>query len=1034
MTDLAVLGPIERARASARLLAVRAQLSGPDLAPMERIRLSAEGLKLREQLGAAQAAKPAGLPPKPDYAQQMAIAQEQARTKPLAELEQALAAAGAEVDKHRRLMDLGALTPAAVQALDQYSVAKAAVDFFHENAAWEAAKGRQIASASSKPHTVKAAAVLTPAGALKADAINTKADTSVWHYQGDVQRLSFTASVTINGEKDRGADAAKQTLAGIKAAQAKGFKLRNYRAGRLGTVWLLEGSGGEFLTRTGFEQADNPVFDRPAMPEAVPGYESMQAQQKALATAFITWLDTLPYEQRHNQSVVNRKIGETPVGKWATLSSEPLGLTLAYRHEDRNGGIRVVGKDFDALIAELRKIAVMPEIETAPAQENYRDAESKLKALAARRDPEGLEGQGSTGRAPAGGTIGLNGEFYPGGTILPTTTLPKGSSATTSAGTGRQLVEPGVLEEPPVPGAKALFAQVKEFIKVGAGGLEPDATRAVAMIHYLGENGAAMVVAYCKAYNNGKRWILPGETISAAAPDITEQAQAAPAPEIIEYVTKGGKGKTLRGIIRTDLTKDEAKAIDPYTWRMNGGYFIREKYLSGDTSAVQAAPAPVVLSAEQEAEKQARDERQAQERKQQALASQVNKLRDVAAKAIDDGQGSMNQERKTNTARRAGMAAAAFAQAAMNEAEGLTLNSIADALEVGAAGPLAKLSSRAQLQELKRALSLAKWESDKGLSYAEKQGRGDREANDADLQHVTFPVPMVWSRRYKEAALTIAKKAAKGNSKLIAALTKLGNNAERFRLTDTGDIAITRKAHKVLQSLNDGYTLKDCIESLGKVDRLNRMDITNTTELQDACRALLPHLAARKEESAVAKAERAIIGQKVGIDFFPTPAHVAQRMATLARISKGDRVLEPSAGNGNLADAAAAAGGTVDVIEISSQLRDILTAKGYNVVDHDFMGFTPEAPYDAILMNPPWSNRQDSDQIMRAFGMLQAGGSLVAIAGEGVFFGKDQKAQQFRAWLDANNADVEPLGKGTFMDPNLLATTGANGRLIVIRK
>lgn len=1037
MTDLAVLGPIERARASARLLAVRAQLSGPDLAPMERIRLSAEGLKLREQLGAAKAAKPVGLPPKPDYAQQMAIAQEQARTKPLAELEQALAAAGAEVDKHRRVMDLGALTPAAVQAMDQYSVAKAAVDFFHENAAWEAAKARPVATASSKPHTVKASEVLTPAGVLKAAAINTKADTAVWYYQGDVKRLAFVAGVTINGEPDKGAEAAALTLARIKAARSRGFRLVNYRAGRLGTVWMLEGDGDVFLTRTGFDQADNPVFDRPAMPEAVPGYESMQAQQKALATAFIAWLDTLPYEQRHNQSVVNRKVGETPVGKWAALSSEPLGLTLAYRHENRNGGIRVVGKDFDALIAELRKIAVMPEIETAPAQENYRDAESKLKGLAARRDPEGLEGlegQASTGRAPAGGTIGLNGEFYPGGTILPTTTLPKGSSATTSAGTGRQLVEPGVLEEPPLPGAKALFAQVKEFIKIGAGGLEPDATRAVAMIHYLGENGAALVMAYCKAYNNGKRWLLPGETISAAATDITEQAPAAPPPEIIEYVTKGGKGKTLRGIIRTDLTKDEAKAIDPYTWRMNGGYFIREKYLSGDTSAVQAAPAPVVLSAEQEAEKQARDERQAQERKQQALASQVNKLREVAAKAIDDGQGSMNQERKTNTARRAGMAAAAFAQAAMNEAEGLTLNSIADALEVGAAGPLAKLSSRAQLQELKRALSLAKWESDKGLSYAEKQGRGDREANDADLQHVAFPVPLVWSRRYKEAALTIAKKAAKGNSKLIAALTKLGNNAERFRLTDTGDIAITRKAHKVLQSLNDGYTLKDCVEALGKVDRLNRMDITNTAELQDACRALLPHLAARKEESAVAKAERAIIGQKVGIDFFPTPAHVAQRMATLARISKGDRVLEPSAGNGNLADAAAAAGGTVDVIEISSQLRDILTAKGYNVVDHDFMGFTPEAPYDAILMNPPFSKRQDAEHIMHAFGMVKGGGTLVAIAGEGVFFGQDQKAQQFRDWLDSHNAEVEKLEGGTFKDNGLLAQTGANARLIIIRK
>jgi hypothetical protein len=39
-------------------------------------------------------------------------------------------------------------------------------------------------------------------------------------------------------------------------------------------------------------------------------------------------------------------------------------------------------------------------------------------------------------------------------------------------------------------------------------------------------------------------------------------------------VTK--KGKTLRGTIRTDLTRDEAKAIDPFTFRKGDGWFVRE--------------------------------------------------------------------------------------------------------------------------------------------------------------------------------------------------------------------------------------------------------------------------------------------------------------------------------------------------------------------------------------------------------------------------------------------------------------------------
>ncbi|NWA11938.1 hypothetical protein [Pseudomonas gingeri] len=503
-------------------------------------------------------------------------------------------------------------------------------------------------------------------------------------------------------------------------------------------------------------------------------------------------------------------------------------------------------------------------------------------------------------------------------------------------------------------------------------------------------------------------------------------------PQIIEYKTK--RDKVLRGIIRTDLTLAEAKAIDPYTWRMNGGYFIREKHLGGDTSAVQAAPAPVVLSPEQEAEKQERDTRAALERQQQAISNQVVKLRDAGAKAIESGNAGMNTQRQTNTHRRAGMAASAYARSANDESEGQTLNNIADAIEIGAGGALTTLTSRAQLQELKKALNQAKYESEKNLSYSERLERTGQPFQEDQLQFVRMPVAMVWSTRYKNAALNIAKKAPTGNSRLIAALTKMGARTERWVLRDDGDIAITRKAFQVLKTIKESYDLQDVMDALGRVERLKRMGVANDAQLQDACRALLPHMSARKEESAITKAERAIIGQKVGIDFFPTPAAVAQRMARLARITKGTRVLEPSAGNGNLADAAAAAGGEVDVLEISSQLRDILTVKGYSVVGHDFNDFTPEAPYQAILMNPPFSKRQDAEHIMQAYGMLASGGTLVAIAGEGVFFGQDAKAENFRAWLDTHGADVEKLEGGTFNDNALLAQTSANARMIVLHK
>lgn len=47
---------------------------------------------------------------------------------------------------------------------------------------------------------------------------------------------------------------------------------------------------------------------------------------------------------------------------------------------------------------------------------------------------------------------------------------------------------------------------------------------------------------------------------------------------IVEHQTKR---RLLRGVIARDLTKEQAEAIDPYTFKKDGGWFIREKHLVG---------------------------------------------------------------------------------------------------------------------------------------------------------------------------------------------------------------------------------------------------------------------------------------------------------------------------------------------------------------------------------------------------------------------------------------------------------------------
>lgn len=47
-------------------------------------------------------------------------------------------------------------------------------------------------------------------------------------------------------------------------------------------------------------------------------------------------------------------------------------------------------------------------------------------------------------------------------------------------------------------------------------------------------------------------------------------------PPIVEHTTK--KGKTLKGYIVKDISKEEAKTIDKWTWKKDGGFFIREQH------------------------------------------------------------------------------------------------------------------------------------------------------------------------------------------------------------------------------------------------------------------------------------------------------------------------------------------------------------------------------------------------------------------------------------------------------------------------
>ena len=68
-------------------------------------------------------------------------------------------------------------------------------------------------------------------------------------------------------------------------------------------------------------------------------------------------------------------------------------------------------------------------------------------------------------------------------------------------------------------------------------------------------------------------------------------------------------------------------------------------------------------------------------------------------------------------------------------------------------------------------------------------------------------------------------------------------------------------------------------------------------------------------------------------------------MVEAAGIEPGMAVLEPSAGWGHIAERIRVAGVDPDVGEMSGERRELLEAKGFNVVGRDFMEMSPRGFY-----------------------------------------------------------------------------------------
>lgn len=166
--------------------------------------------------------------------------------------------------------------------------------------------------------------------------------------------------------------------------------------------------------------------------------------------------------------------------------------------------------------------------------------------------------------------------------------------------------------------------------------------------------------------------------------------------------------------------------------------------------------------------------------------------------------------------------------------------------------------------------------------------------------------------------------------------------------------------------------------------------------------------------------------------YFPTPKIIAHAMVEMAEIKPSDWLLEPSAGQGAIADAFPR-GNKFTLVELNAKNCEVLLEKDYDPIHGDFLTFTPfslGAKYDKIVMNPPFSKQQDIDHVLHAFDLLKVGGILVSVVSESPFFRSNNKSVAFRNFLQDLSADIITLPEGAFKESGTMVRT----RIIKIKK
>lgn len=147
------------------------------------------------------------------------------------------------------------------------------------------------------------------------------------------------------------------------------------------------------------------------------------------------------------------------------------------------------------------------------------------------------------------------------------------------------------------------------------------------------------------------------------------------------------------------------------------------------------------------------------------------------------------------------------------------------------------------------------------------------------------------------------------------------------------------------------------------------------------------------------------------LSFYATPSEVVDKMLSVhefERVVKGSRILEPSAGTGNIARGLLAKGFKVDAVEIHpGRCAELRMIRGLSVTEQNFLQMKPVPIYDAVVMNPPFSGVHWIDHVLHAYEFLAPGGVLVSVLPATAELGDTKRHEDFRTWALAKTRHKE---------------------------